>query len=50
MHQTSVQKIKAPVCYKQSSVFPLRKFYNEQMFVLVRMQLRDNVDTQLHPH
>jgi len=28
-------------------VFPLRKFYTEQMFVLVRMELRKHVNTQL---
>jgi len=28
-------------------VFPLRKFCTEQMFVLVRMQLRNHADTQL---
>ena len=27
-------------------MFPLRKFYTEQTFVLVRMQLRNHVDTQ----
>jgi len=27
-------------------VLPLRKFYTEQMFVLVRIQLRIHVDTQ----
>jgi len=27
--------------------FPLRKFYTEQMLVLVSMQLRDHVDAQL---
>ena len=30
-----------------SSVFPLRKFYTEQIFVLVSMQLRNHVDAQL---
>jgi len=29
------------------AVFPLRKSYIEQMFVLVNMQLRNHVDTQL---
>jgi len=28
-------------------MFPLRKFYTEQIFVLVSMQLRNYVDTQL---
>jgi len=34
---------------KQQAVFPLRKFYTEQMFVLLRtkrMQLRNHADTQ----
>jgi len=29
------------------AVFPLRNFYTEQMFVSVRMQLRNHVNTQL---
>ena len=29
-----------------AAVFPLRKFYTKRMFVLVRMQLRNHVDTQ----
>jgi len=28
------------------AVFPLRKFYTEQMFVSARMQQRNHVDTQ----
>ena len=27
-------------------MFPLRKFYTEQLFVLVSMQLRNHVDTR----
>jgi len=27
-------------------VFPLSKFYSEQIFVLASIQLRNNVDTQ----
>jgi len=30
----------------EQPVFPLRKFDTEQMFVLVRMQLRKHVDAQ----
>jgi len=28
------------------AVFPLRKFYSEQMFVLMRVQLLNHADTQ----
>ena len=28
------------------AVFPLRKFYTEQIFILVSMQLRNHVETQ----
>jgi len=31
---------------QSTPVFPLRKFYTEQMFVLVLMQLGNHVDTQ----
>jgi len=30
-----------------AAVFPLRKFYTMRMLVLVRMRLRNRVDTQL---
>jgi len=35
------------ILHHKRTVFPLRKFYTEQMFALVRMQLRNYVDTQL---
>ena len=32
---------------KQRPMFHLKKLHSEQMFVLVRMQLRNHADTQL---
>jgi len=35
------------ICQTMHTVFPLRKFYTKHMFDLVRMEVRNNADTQL---
>jgi len=48
-HDQEFWFIKGPEIGGLQSVFPLRKFYTEQMFVLLstkRMQLRNHADTQ----
>jgi len=39
-----MQQVIFKLMWVSGAVFPLRKFYTEQMFVLVRMQLRNHVE------